>query len=180
MRSRYKIYEKEAAHFITSTIVEWIPIFVNQAYFDILVSAFNFCVQHKNLSIFAWVILDNHFHLVCQAPELGKVIQSLKRHTARKIVEQIKADNKTWILNLFAYYKKRHKKESDYQVWQEGFHPKLISSEEMLVQKIEYIHNNPVNRGYVEKPEHWRYSSARSFYSGEESLVTLTSLDILL
>jgi hypothetical protein len=40
----------------------------------------------------------------------------------------------------------------------------------MLLQKIEYIHNNPVRRGYVDEPKHWRYSSARN-YEGKEGLL---------
>ncbi|MDQ7063580.1 MAG: transposase [candidate division KSB1 bacterium] len=180
MRSNYKIYEKKGVYFVTSTITAWIPIFVNKSYFDILVSALNFCAEQKNLNIFAWVILDNHFHLVCQAPELSQTFQSLKRHTAKQIITQLKSDNKKWALNLFAYYKKRHKKGSEYQVWQEGFHPQLINSEDMLTQKIEYIHYNPVKRGYVEKPEHWLHSSARYFKTGDESPVSMKSLEFIL
>ncbi len=180
MRSSYKIYEKEGIYFITSTIVEWVPVFVNKAYFDILVSSLNFCVEHKNLDIFAWVILDNHFHLVCHAPELSKTLQSLKRHTAKEIIEQLESDNKKWILNLFAYYKKRHKKESEHQIWQEGFHPQLIYSANMLTEKIEYIHYNPVKRGYVEKAEYWLHSSAMYYSSVGESLVAMTPLEAVL
>jgi hypothetical protein len=42
----------------------------------------------------------------------------------------------------------------------------MIISREMMVQKIEYIHANPVKRGYVDTPEHWRYSSARNYLGG--------------
>jgi putative transposase len=55
-------------------------------------------------------------------------------------------------------------------VWQEGSHPQEIYDEKMLIQKIEYIHNNPVDRGYVDDPEHWRYSSAIN-YAVEEGLI---------
>jgi hypothetical protein len=49
------------------------------------------------------------------------------------------------------------------QIWQEGVHPQLIQNEIMMRQKVEYIHNNPVKRGYVDDPLHWRYSSARNY-----------------
>ena len=51
----------------------------------------------------------------------------------------------------------------------EGVHPECIQGDEMMRQKIAYIHNNPVTRGYVDEPEHWRYSSARN-YAGIEGL----------
>ena len=69
-----------------------------------------------------------------------------------------------------AFYKKAHKSDRDYQFWQEGIHPELIQTDEMMKQKINYIHNNPVKRGYVDKAEHWRYSSAR-VYAGELGLL---------
>jgi hypothetical protein len=63
-----------------------------------------------------------------------------------------------------------HKTESTYQVWKEGNHPQLIESEEVMRQKLDYIHQNPVKRGYVDLPEHWRYSSARD-YAGQKGLI---------
>ena len=146
MRSNYKVNEKEGIYFITSTIIEWIPVFTSKVYFDILVSSLNYCIEYKKLIVFSWVIMDNHFHLVCHAPELSKTLQSMKRHMAKQIIAQLKSDNKKWLLNLFSYYKKRHKKESEHQVWQEGFHPQLIISDNMLTEKIDYIHYNPVKR----------------------------------
>ena len=64
----------------------------------------------------------------------------------------------------------------EYQLWQEGFHPQIIQTEEMLLQKLEYIHNNPVRRGYVDDPAHWRYSSYRN-YIGGEGLLTVDLID---
>jgi len=69
----------------------------------------------------------------------------------------------TALLDQLEWYKARHKVESRYQLWQEGSHPQQIQGEEMMRQKLEYIHNNPVKRGYVDEPVHWRYSSARNY-----------------
>jgi hypothetical protein len=59
-----------------------------------------------------------------------------------------------------------------YQFWQEGSHPQLIQNETVMIQKIEYIHNNPVVRDYVDKPADWRYSSARN-YLGLDGLLDI-------
>ncbi len=69
-----------------------------------------------------------------------------------------------------AFYKKAHKSDRAYQFWQEGVHPELIQDDSMMKQKIDYIHHNPVKRGYVEQAEHWRYSSARD-YMGKVGLL---------
>jgi hypothetical protein len=59
---------------------------------------------------------------------------------------------------------------SEYQVWQEGSHPQEIKDGDMMRQKIEYIHNNPLEHGYVDDPLHWRHSSARN-YAGQPGLI---------
>jgi len=123
MRSDYKIYDKQGIYFITSTIIEWIPIFTSKKYFEILTSSLIYCQEYKNLEIYAYVILDNHFHMICQGLELSSTIQSLKRHTAKLVVTQLKEDNKTWILNLLSFYKKKHKLQSKHQIWQESMYP---------------------------------------------------------
>ncbi len=58
------------------------------------------------------------------------------------------------ILQQFKFYKKAHKNDREHQVWEEGSHAQLIQNEPMLRQKLDYIHSNPVKRGYVDKPEH--------------------------
>ncbi len=134
--------------------------------------------MHKGLELHAYVILDNHFHLVATATDSSNVITALKKFTARQIVDQLKADNKKWVLTELAFFKKKYKTLSDYQVWQEGSHPQMIVSDNILIQKIEYIHNNPVKRGLVDKPEHWRYSSARNYLLEDHSIIQLAKLPI--
>lgn len=63
------------------------------------------------------------------------------------------------------------------QVWQTGSQLQLTSSVEMLLQKIDYIHRNPVVRGYVECSEQWRHSSARYFLTGEKAMIEIVSLE---
>ena len=58
------------------------------------------------------------------------------------------------------------------ELWQEGSHPQQIQSDEIMVQKLEYIHANPIRRGYVDDAIHWRYSSARD-YAGRAGLLRI-------
>jgi REP element-mobilizing transposase RayT len=75
MRSRYRILEHDCAHFITGTIVAWLPIFTTAERCDTLVQAFEYCRQRKALKVYAWVILDTHFHAIVAAP--GSLASSL-------------------------------------------------------------------------------------------------------
>jgi len=86
-----------------------------------------------------------------------------KRYTARQLLNLLQKENVKTILDQLTFYKKAHKTDREYQVWQEGSQPKLIQSDAMMISKINYIHQNPVKRGYVDEAAHWRYSSARDY-----------------
>jgi REP element-mobilizing transposase RayT len=170
MRSRYRVHHPDRAHFVTCTIVEWLPVFTSTACCEILLGSFEYCRQHKNLKIYAWVILDNHFHAILAAPDLSAVLRDLKSFTAAKILEQLATENRDWLLDQLRFYRGAHK-PNEYQVWQEGSHPQVIADDAMMHQKLEYLHNNPVKRGWVGAPEHWRYSSAHEWLGGAMPLL---------
>jgi REP element-mobilizing transposase RayT len=169
-RSRYKIYDQQAPHFFTCTVNEWIPLFTRPVTTQIILDAFLYRQQHQNLRLYAYVILENHLHCIMQAENLSQTINSFKTHTARALIDCLKQQQANKILQKLAFHKRLHKKDRDYQVWEEGSHPQLITNEAMLLQKIEYIHYNPVKRGYVDNPTDWRYSSARN-YANREGLI---------
>ncbi|MCG8374481.1 MAG: hypothetical protein MI700_13150 [Balneolales bacterium] len=105
---------------------------------------------------------------------MSKKIAEFKSFTARSIINHLKKQNELGALNHFKNSKLKHKADREFQVWTEGFHPKQIIDEKMIVQKIEYIHYNPVRAGLVKKALDWEFSSAR-FYEGFESLISLTN-----
>ncbi len=165
MRSRYRVHHPERAHFVTCTIVEWLPVFTSPACCDIVVKSFEHCREHKELRIYAWVILENHLHAILAAPDLSSLLRDLKSFTAARILEQVAAEGRDWLLNQLQYYRSAHK-STTHQVWQEGSHPQAIMDDTMMLQKLEYLHNNPVKRGWVVAPEHWRFSSAHEWLAG--------------
>jgi REP element-mobilizing transposase RayT len=142
-----------------------------QPYFDKIIDSLKYCIASKSLRLYSYVMLENHLHLIVSAPLLSDTITSFKKYTAKKIIDQLKVDKRDWLLNQLKYYKKRHKTQSTYQVWQEGVLPKQIISMEMLRQKVEYIHHNPITRRYVDLPEHWHYSSARNYMHDDHSVI---------
>jgi len=173
MRSRYTFIESEGIYFLTPTIIEWLPFFTDADAFTIITDSLTFCRHNKGLRPYAYVVLENHLHLVAEAPDLARTIQSFKRHTSRKLLQWAETKNKTWLINQFAYFRKKYKYTSVHQVWQEGVHPEFIQGDNMLQQKIEYIHANPVRRGYVDAPEHWRYSSARNYTLDDHAVLEI-------
>ncbi|MGZ5075057.1 MAG: REP-associated tyrosine transposase [Methylobacter sp.] len=173
-RSRYTITQPDQPHFVTLTVLHWIPVFTRPATVDIILDSLRHLMT-EGLQVYAYVILENHLHLVVQSPQLDKDMARLKAFTAKQLIRYLDENNVKTILEQLAFYKKAHKTDRAYQFWQEGVHPELIQNEAMMRQKVEYIHHNPVKRGYVDNAEHWRYSSARN-YLGQPGLLEVCRL----
>ena len=104
MRTRYQILESDSVYFITSTIVEWIPVFTKKEYFEIIIDSLSYCRKQKGLKLYAYVILDNHIHLICSADNLTQIIKDFKSYTAREIIKTARTDNKKWLLNQLEFH----------------------------------------------------------------------------
>jgi REP element-mobilizing transposase RayT len=173
-RTRYRIYEDIYPYFMTCTIIGWQAVFTRPETVQTVLNCWEFLAEEKDFRLYGYVILENHLHLIASAPHLSKVIKSFKMYTARQIIDLLEKQGAKLLLNQLRVLKRRHKIQSDYQVWEEGSHPKQIGDDDTMLQKLEYIHNNPVKRGYVDDPLHWRYSSARN-YAGLSGLVTVST-----
>jgi len=173
-RTHYRIYEDEYPYFMTCTIVGWLAVFTRPDAVQIVFDCWKFLQKEKNFRLYGHAVLENHLHLIAAAPDLSNVMKSFKMFTARQIVDLLEASAAKVLLRQLRALKLRHKAESEYQVWEEGSKPKQIGNDEMMLQKLEYIHNNPVKRGYVDEPVHWRYSSARN-YAGMPGLVDVVT-----
>ncbi len=157
---------------MTCSVVKWLPLFGKPKIAEIVIESLNYMQSHDRMKTHAYVIMENHIHLIASSSSLGKEIGKFKSYTARMIIDHLQVNRTGLILKELEYARAQHKKDRTYQFWREGSHPQLIQSEEMPVQKIEYIHNNPVARGYVDDPIHWRYSSAHD-YAGKRGLVCI-------
>ena len=168
-RSRYQITDPQLPHFVTCTVLHWIPVFTRPDTVNIILESLRFLTR-DGLKLYACVVLENHVHLVAQSQKLDRDMARFKSYTAKKLIQYLAAQNVSIILEQLAFYKKAHKADRAYQFWQEGCHPEWVQNAGMMKQKVDYIHHNPVKRGYVDCPEHWRYSSARN-YLGQVGLV---------
>ena len=122
--------------------------------------------------VYGYVILENHLHMIVESGSLAVELPHFKSFTARKLIDLLTECHAERLLRQLAYFRKTHKLDRDYQLWEEGSHAQVIENEFVLRQKLEYIHQNPVKRGYVDEAEHWRYSSARN-YAGLEGLIPI-------
>ena len=169
-RNRYRIFDNQYPHFLTATINNWLPIFTRPETVKIIFNSWEFLQEDCNFKLYGYVILENHLHMVASSDDLNRDIKRFKAYTAKKILFYLHSIRVNRLLWLLKHFKRPHKNDTIYQVWEEGSHPQIIENVKVLEQKLEYIHQNPVKRGYVDLPEHWRYSSARN-YAGLEGLI---------
>ena len=175
-RSRYKTYEETNTYFTTMSTINWLPLFSVPKIAEIILNSLQFMHENKRIILNAYVIMETHMHTVSTSNDFSGELRNFKSYTARQIVDYLTVNGPKVLLDQLRLYKKNHKTNQNYQVWQEGYHPKAILSEEVLAQKIEYVHYNPVRRGYIDRPEHWRYSSARN-YAGMKGLISIKPIN---
>jgi len=155
---------------VTCTILNWLPVFTRKESIEILLDSLKHLQKEENLKLYAYVILENHIHLIVQSNDVAKSMRHFKSFTAKALLRLLQKENAQTLLKQFQFYKKAHKSDRTYQLWQEGYQPKLMQTDAMMIGKIKYIHDNPVKRGYVDDTTHWRYSSARD-YEGVDGLI---------
>ena len=168
-RSRYKFGEAGYPHFLTCTVVGWLPVFTRPETVQILLDSWRFLQEQGRLVLLGYVVLENHVHFIATSENLAKQVGDFKSYTARRIIDHLRERRVQTLLAGLDYHKSRHKIDREFQLWHEGSHPKIIETEDAMRQKLDYIHDNPVKRGYVDDATHWRYSSARN-YARMESL----------
>ncbi len=173
-RSRYTVVEADAPHFLTCTVVGWLPLFSRREAAEQALDSLRFLQENGRVVLYGYVILETHLHLIASAADLTKEIAKFKSFTARRLIDLLEARNETDALHCLRSLKQACKGDRTHQLWREGSHPQMIQGREMMAQKLEYMHDNPVRRGYVDDPVHWRYSSARN-YAGLPGLIPVTT-----
>jgi len=170
----YTIANQQSLHYLTLTVVGWVDVFSRDCYRAILLDSLVYCQKEKGLNVYAYVIMSNHIHLIARTEELGlsDVLRDYKKYTARTILKMIEdkthpESRREWMLHLFSYFARKNKNNRKYQFWIQNNHPIELSSNQWIRQKLHYVHYNPVRNGLVDKPEHYRYSSASNYLTGE-------------
>ena len=159
----YTIKNQEGQYFITCTVNQWIDVFTRDLYREIVLDSIRYCQQNKGLEVYAWVLMSNHIHMIVGSNEnkLSDIIRDFKKFTATKIVEAIlnntHESRKRWLLWLLV-------KEQEISFWQKGYHGEEIYSIAFFETKLNYIHQNPVRAGLVEREEEYVYSSCGDYY----------------
>lgn len=183
MSRKYKIRDQDKLYFVTFTVIQWLDVFIRTEYRDIFLDSLRYCQKNKGLELCAYCIMSSHIHMIIgrnSSPSLEGIIRDIKKYTSVKIIEAIKNNKREsrreLLLWLFERAGKRNPNNTRYQFWQQHSHPVALVTNEMIDQRLHYIHNNPVAAGIVLSPEHYLYSSAINYADLPEKLIEVILL----
>ena len=179
---KHTIKKEHTTYYMTATVVEWLPIFTDASIRQILIDALNFAILERKLVIYGYCIMNNHIHLIANTEEpylLMDIMRNFKRYTSRKISLAMLAKSDEWSQYCVSYFKacgEFHCKSISNKVWKDGNHAIELYSPAFYRQKLNYIHNNPVKAGYVDRPEEWECLSALDYAGGKSVLVRVVQI----
>jgi putative transposase len=183
MGNKYKVINQRGLNYLTLTVVGWIDIFSRKKYRDLVIDSLQYCIDQKGLHVHGYVILTNHIHLVVSASgkqTLSEVIGNFKLFTATSILKDLPQSNESrrkWLLYLFGYFAKENQRPSAHQFWQCDNHPIDLYTKQVIQQKLNYTHNNPVRSNWVRMPQHYIYSSASNYLEEGKGVLQVDLLD---
>ncbi|NHF58981.1 transposase [Flavobacteriaceae bacterium TP-CH-4] len=168
MSRKYKFHNPTAPYFVSFATVYWLDVFTREVYLKVLVDSIEYCRKHKGMELFAYCFMPSHVHFIFRDvnEDPTGLLRDFKKYTSKKIVKAIEENpqesRKEWLLWMFERAGKKIENVTKYQFWQHHNKPIELWSTAVIKQKLDYIHNNPIEAGFVTAPTHWKYSSARN------------------
>jgi REP element-mobilizing transposase RayT len=171
---KYKFHNPDGVYFVTFAVQGWVDIFTRNEYKNILIENLAYCMMNKGLELFAWCSRfyreTNHVHLIARAKEghtLSDILRDYKKYTSKAVLQAI-SDNqresrKEWLVKQF-------ETDEGYRFWRADNMPVELWSNAVIAQKLNYIHQNPVEEGLVFRAENYVYSSAIDYAGGKGML----------
>lgn len=158
------VYKNYYPHYFTATILEWKRLLKPDKYKELIISSLDYMVKANRIAVYGFVIMINHFHLIWHIKE-GQVKSDVQRdilkYTAQIILKDLRK-NHPYTLERFRV----DASDRRFQIWERNPLSIELYSEKVLLQKLNYLHENPVRAGLVNQPTDYTYSSA-SFYNGK-------------
>lgn len=159
----FRVSKDSPAYYLTAVAKDRLPIFRTAALAQILCDALDEARRSGKFLLFAYVIMLDHLHLVTDSRIDSKdILRFVKGIGSRRIIDYLKENGHNESLQKLRV---QHRSDgSDHSVWQRRPNVRLLWSETMLWQRIQYTHLNPVRAELVDHPNDWRWSSARIWH----------------
>ena len=175
LRRRYGLRH---LHFITCSCYRRMPLFASSSAKNLFVKILGEVRDRYGFALAGYVVMPNHIHLLISEPAKGTpstVMQVLKQRVSRRIRRKPRKKVSSQQLSLPF----RHAHDFWPQLWQPRFYDFNVWTERKRIEKLRYMHRNPVKRGLMESPELWRWSSFRAYFLREAGRVRVNDWEVL-
>ena len=161
-------------YFYTATILNWKNLLIMDKYKDTIMNSLKYLVKNGKVKIYGFVIMPNHVHLIWEMLEKnGKELPSasLMKFTGHIFLKDLQESHPQVLAQFVVNTSTR-----EHHFWQRNSLPILLYTPEVLQQKLEYIHQNPLQEKckLTEIPENYKYSSANFYETGIDEFDILT------
>ena len=158
----------EKLYFYTASIYKWKHLLKEDLFKEVIVSSLNHLQKTNKLKVYGFVIMPNHIHLIWELLNVnGKELPhaSFMKFTAHEFQRLLRSNNSE-ILEEFSV----SRTSRNYQFWQRDALSVELFTSEVMMQKLHYIHNNPLQSHWklAETPDEYYYSSAKYYTEGSE------------
>jgi len=160
MTPKFQLSRDSQALFITAVAKDRLPVFKTEALKLVTCRALDETRKSGGFLIFAYVIMPDHLHLLTNCPNTSAdVLRYIKGLIGRRVIDYLKANGYESSLTKLrhAQWKRKH----NHSLWQQEKNVLSVFSEAMFMQKVNYIHLNPVRADLCDTPAEFRWSSAR-------------------
>ncbi len=137
-------FNPDHLYFVTTKAVDYEHIFRRDVVRRLLADSLDCMSLQKLFTLYVFVIMPNHIHLIIQSPPdnpVADVIRDYKRHTADRLIRQYRAEGNQRALDFLSA--KARSSGQKHKVWEDGYNAKSVFNVKFLRQKMTYIHNNP-------------------------------------
>jgi putative transposase len=164
----HRYYGAGYLHFITTSCYQRAALLGKPRNRDLLLEVLERVRRRYRFVVVGYVVMPEHLHFLLGEPERGdpsKVMQAIKQGFARRLLRKLRAggdlrQGKLWNTAL-----------DDGHIWQARFYDFVVFTEKKRVEKLRYMHRNPVERGLILEPQQWEWSSYRHYAAGERGIV---------
>ena len=160
----HRYYGAGYSHFITTSCYRRLPLLGNPRSRDLFLRVLESVRRRYDFVVTGYVVMPEHVHLLISEPRRGDpsvVMKALKQGFARRLLGRLRRRNNLKQLSLWQAPVELGR------IWQPRFYDFVVFSEKKRVEKLRYMHRNPVKRGLVLEPEQWIWSSSRHYAYGE-------------
>lgn len=175
-------FEPGQLQFITTSTYRRTKLFESEPLRWLFVNVLRQLRQETGFLLVGWVLMPEHLHLLIRpepAEATSRFMQELKKRSAQGIIAAL-AENggDAWCRSTLTRLRLPPTVHSDsrYRVWQRRFVPFNVFTEKKRLEKLDYMHGNPVKRGLVKSPDQWPWSSFRFYHLNDSSVLSMDRL----